>query len=36
VKICANRQVLACNDAAVDIVGHSPVRDAAFVRGCVP
>jgi hypothetical protein len=36
VKVCANCQVLARQDTAEDVVGHEPVRNAAFVRGSVP
>jgi hypothetical protein len=34
-KICADREVLAQKDSAEDVVGHEPVRDSTFVRGCV-
>jgi hypothetical protein len=28
--------LLARKNSAVDIVSHEPMRDTAFVRGCVP
>jgi hypothetical protein len=36
VKIGADRQVLARKYAAEYVVGHEPVRAAAFICGCVP
>jgi hypothetical protein len=36
VKICADRQVLARKDTTANIICGEPVRDAAFIFGCVP